>query len=146
METNEKCVQSYMPHSVTFLIREEGGNPPRSITIPSVTDKKPYLVMTDEDIVRLADDPTFKTMKDNNLVKFLPAIPARFMDIADTLVKAREENSTLREKNAQVESEARKKDEKIAELQKIIDEQLGENAGALTPEKLAELKARLHKD
>lgn len=142
MEANEKCVQSYMPHSVTFMVKSKDALA-HEVTVPASSNKKPYVVMTDEEIVALSDDPTFKSMKDQNLIKIMSAIPTRFQDIADTLIKAREENANLKLALSSKDAIIAEKDAKIADLTKIINEDLAEQSTVLSPEKLAALKAKL---
>lgn len=142
MEAHEKCVRSYLPHAMIFK-GKAGKSFAKPILIPSGTDEKPYVVVSDADLAQLMEEPTFKSGYDQNKLKILPAIPAQFQDLATTLVSLRTDNGDLKAKLQTVEARATTAEAKVAELTDIIEKKLTELDGALTPKGIDELKDRL---
>jgi hypothetical protein len=142
MEANEKCVRSYMPHGIQFLIDREKLTE-HTVLIPGGHESKPYALVKEDDLVVLMEDKTFKSAMENNLIKILPAIPVQFQDQADTLVQVRSENGELKSKLGSKDSIIADKDAKIAELLALVEQATGEQSGALTADKLKEMKDRV---
>ena len=149
MEVNEKVIRSYLPHGILFEDPKDMqmGTHTTILEIPSAHSKyispdrkfiENIVITTDEVIAQLNDDPTFKAIRDANLIKILGAIPAQYQDQTASIAKAREAVDKLQTErdtaNAALD-EANAKN--LAMAKRIAELEAGDGMKDVDPNKIA---------
>jgi hypothetical protein len=149
MEQNEKVIRSYLPHGIVFEDPKgiEVGTHTIILEIPSAHSKfispdrkfiENICVTTDEVIAQLNDDPTFKAIKDANLIKILGSIPAQYQDQTASIAKAREVVSALQtERDATNKALDEANAKNLAMAKRIAELEAGDGMKEVDPNKIA---------
>jgi hypothetical protein len=144
MLENEKCIQSYLPHAMRFEKKEmlDVGIHEDILLIPAGHVEKNIVIVADEVLTRLAKDPTFKAIVDAKLIRILEAVPAKYQDQTETLIKARVQLDDAKQKATDAEAKNAALDAENEALKKRIAElENGSDIKSIDPAKMAAAKA-----
>ena len=103
-------IQSFTSHAFQFIdgaMFDQTGEQRAYVTIPAGHDKKPIVVLTDEQYNKLKDDRQFKALLDakQSGIRIIHEIPHKYRDQADVLHEMSNKNNELQRRNAQLEAE-----------------------------------------
>ena len=103
-------VQSFTAHAFQFIdgaLFDQTGEQKALVTIPAGHDKKPIVVLSDEQYQKLKDDRQFKVLLDSqkNGIRIINEIPHKDRDQSDLLNEVNKRNAELTRRNAQLEAQ-----------------------------------------
>jgi hypothetical protein len=103
-------IQSFTAHGFQFVDGtkfDQTGEVVAYVTIPAGHDKKPIVVLTDEQYEKLKDDRQFKVLLETKQggIRIIDSVPNKYKDQVDLLNEVKGQNADLIRKNAQLQAE-----------------------------------------